>query len=133
MKLKFRAWDKKTKWMLKWSDILEGKIGNAWSLFMETLRGDNSRFILMQYTGLLDKGGKEIYEGDIVKYNCDYNDEDTLHQVKWFGDEGYPAFDLEPSLDVEMNGLSLVDSNDEGYTLEIIGNIYSNPKLLLNC
>ena len=117
MQLKFRAWDKKTKWMLKWSDILEGKTGNAWSFFMETLRGDNSRFTLMQYTGLLDKGEKEIYEGDVIniyrqiidKVNEDATELIENIVVKW---------------DYEQLSALFYDK------IEVIGNIYENPELL---
>lgn len=73
-------------------------------------------WIVMQYTGLLDKNGKEIYEGDIAKSNYG-----KLYQIKW-GDEGYWMAD---PLNATGDWFFLFD-----FTWEIIGNIYENPELL---
>jgi uncharacterized phage protein (TIGR01671 family) len=86
---------------------------------------------LMQYTGLHDKNGKEIWEGDIVRVVYDGSLENEggdaeVRQVKWgAGDEHYPAFDLEGN-DMETNALSVAMHNGE---IEVIGNIYENPEL----
>ena len=85
---------------------------------------------LMQYTGLLDKNGKEIYEGDIVKvqeFDDDYDA--TNHVVEYCGDRNYLAFDIK-GWDGDANGLS----EAQGYPFEcvVIGNIYENPELLTN-
>lgn len=77
-----------------------------------------------QFTGLVDRNGKRIFEGDIIK-DCDY---DHIYTVRYFGDEGYPAFDCHPELQFcECNGLShLVAAS----AIEVIGNIHDNPELL---
>ena len=80
-----------------------------------------------QFTGLPDKQGKEIYEGDVVEVN--EGGEISIHQVRWFGDYNYPAFDLDPDLDCECNGLQHIASGDD-ITMTVIGNIYNNPELL---
>ncbi|HCJ4328386.1 TPA: hypothetical protein NR315_001696 [Listeria innocua] len=86
--------------------------------------------LLMQYTGLKDKYGKKIFEGDIVAFS-----EDDFHvfnsQVEYFLEDGYPAFDIKvPSTyyfdsnvfsEVSMSGL---------YEIEVIGNIHENPEIL---
>jgi hypothetical protein len=82
----------------------------------------DKRFVVMQFTGLLDKNGKEIYEGDILKINL-YNDEWKTKVRTYLGRliidvEGY---------DWNTTALSFLD--DEAET-EVIGNIYENPELL---
>lgn len=77
-----------------------------------------------QYTGLTDKNGNKIFEGDIVK-SCEYDD---IYIIRYFDDHNYPAFDCVPEVPLcECNGLAFL-VNTEG--CEIIGNIYDNPELL---
>ncbi len=75
------------------------------------------RWHVMQYTGLKDKHGKEIYEGDIVTLSYDTN---ALGTIEWAEEHG---------------GFSIDWGSEVVYTLDvvglkIIGNIYENPELL---
>jgi hypothetical protein len=75
---------------------------------------------LMQYTGLLDKNGKEIYEGDIVK-----RDNNDISVIYW--NLKTTGFILTPN-HTKLRGevvLGLLHTQ-----MEVIGNIYENPNLL---
>lgn len=81
-----------------------------------------------QYTGLTDKNGNKIFEGDIVRYRPEYWCEPQQSVVEYCADKwNYPAFDLKDH-DYEGNGLQF--AHEEGVGLEVIGNIHDNPELL---
>lgn len=80
-----------------------------------------------QFTGMYDKNGVSIYEGDIVQYQPEYEPASLRSFVVYFADKyNYPAFDLAEH-NYEANGLQC--AHEEG-GCEVIGTIYDNPELL---
>ena len=119
--IKFRVWDSFCGgWSKNSINLLYDKDGII-SFEMGT------RYALMQFTGLYDKHGREIYEGDIVKTTDGI--EESIHEIKYCIDFEYPAFELVPTPDVGCNALQhAICSGDE--EIEVIGNIYESPELL---
>lgn len=104
--IKFRAWHKENREMREVTNLdLPNTTENEW-------------LVAMQYTGLVDKNGKEIYEGDVIEY------QESKHikvrcQIEWeIG--GWTATNT-------MQGLANLRLSE---MWEVIGNIYENPELL---
>lgn len=125
--LKFRAWDKQEKQMMKVSAIsLENKeIGVKNFRTYHFFRIKNIE--LMQYTGLKDKNGTEIYEGDIVKFTHKIgygwgNNKGDIAEIKYMIDGvSFSGFGFRNSVPLTAN---------KANKLEVIGNIHENPELL---
>lgn len=125
--IKFRAWQRDKRMMCKVRDI--HFLSEQASLEEKENVINTRRFKdikLMQFTGLYDKNGKEIYEGDIIKYSA-YLDESAeikegIAQVVWDKEETgyYLANDYKSNLFYLIKDLEC----------EVIGNIYENYELL---
>lgn len=128
---KFRAWTEEGKVM--YYDVYPFK-DNTLLLSYDEISFDEvpaSDFILMQSTGMLDKNGKEIFEGDIVKYKsgCNTYAEEVAYD-KNFG--GFGVRDAKADIIFTFGEVFEDEVLEDIYIkpLEVIGNIYDNPELL---
>lgn len=149
---RYRAWNKATKEMHEVDDIVSIDFGKS-EICVKTLffgkfsYYDLDDLVLMQSTGLTDKNGKEIFEGDILKFNDEWDEycyegyvDGEITGVNYveiekettcfgFGKTRIP----ESSLFDLMNNEHLAFKElitDTSFEFEIIGNIYTNPELV---
>nr|WP_298927364.1 YopX family protein [uncultured Erythrobacter sp.] len=115
--IKFRVWDKASNQMLDNDCLLHGDYGE-WPRIVFALNGEDADYTLMQFTGLTDKNGTEIYEGDVVE----------LHGQLFAAVYDAPQFWL--SKDGSPDGLEDTFYSDSGMLYEVVGNVYENPELL---
>lgn len=121
--VKFRAWDSFNSKMIEIGEL---------EIISINPNLDFANYDVMQFTGLKDKNGKEIYEGDLLvdEYPSDHDENETLYsylpvvwcdkQLMWCVDGSF-----------KKDGSFLTSMVDYfGEYLEVKGNIYENPELL---
>ena len=121
-KIEFRAWDKLNKIMtydvLNKQPILEMvNVGTPQQDSIIVGLEEYSDLELMQFTGLLDKNGKEIFESDVLKIYYEGNQKSYLKKVKWLNDA------------INKGRWDALD-NCAFTSCEVVGNIFENPELL---
>lgn len=116
--INFRAWDTKTGLMFQ--DVVLAR-ENVFFSKLDPMSKTNEELIPMQFTGLKDKNGKEIYEGDILREHKDKRCKPMIAVVEW--DEYTTGFSFEGHWDYG-------DLDTNWNETEVIGNIYENPELL---
>lgn len=127
MKEKFRAWLKNDKEMIDVDEI-------HWDNGNFEFIGDGITFQrladeveLMQSTGLKDKNGNEIFEGDVVQYqNTKVPSADSKGVIRYFDNWAMFGIDIEHNEPRALffNGLA------DHISLDVVGNIYENPELI---
>ena len=122
---RFRAWDKEFKEMVQVDALVfDEQIIKVTYKNGNVVKEDLKNYVLMQSTGLRDKSGKEIFEGDILKVTnlaswlevVSFNEKKAMFVSKETksGVEETPLYDL---------------FNTDIFEVEIVGNIYTNPEL----
>lgn len=112
--IKFRGWSQATKLMI---------YGDSWQIsakYQDCKNWDGEHVLLLQFTGLLDKNGKEIYEGDIINNKSVV----TFNRGRFVGCYTYEK---------HGGGWGYSDEWEDDLhrmVVEVIGNIYENPDLL---
>ena len=122
--IKFRVWDKLNKKMIyligfiyKETEIRIWYYDSEGLLVNESFNKEN--VILMQYTGLKDKNGVEIYEGDVLEQeiNCMYHEGKNIREVRYADDQFLSG-------DCSLHGAI------KSFDAVVIGNIHENPELV---
>ena len=122
---KFRAWHNELGRMMSISDMwfnvgLLGEIGLNDAVMNDYITVSPDEIKLMQSTGLKDKNGKEIFEGDIVKMATDVYSKLTYYEVVRHRGGAY-------RLESKQHGCELWLRHAD---CEVVGNVYENPELL---
>ena len=127
---KFRAWHNELGRMMSISDMWFnvdslGEIGLNDAVMNDYITVSPNEINLMQSTGLKDKNGKEIFEGDVV----DYKGRKAI--IKWHG--SYASFIYRFVDELQERASDWDPLFLACYHFEVIGNIYENPELLEDC
>lgn len=113
--IKFRAWDReKGEWTLPSPCV-------SHSNFLEI---GNESIEVMQFTNLFDKNGKEIYEGDVVRFGDNVIHDGALAHCVWLN-TGFVYHILTGQYKNKYT-----DMSDTWRSYEVVGNIYEQPELL---
>ena len=121
---KFRAWDKFDKVIrdVTLLDYNQFFVGYSYPVFMKS----TMHMELMRSTGLHDKNGQEIFEGDVLEIE---DEGEVLGNAKLTWNNEQAVFMIE-AINVDDIAPFYEILSDESYSYRVVGNVYDNPELL---
>lgn len=123
---RFRAWDVEFKELVRVDAlVLDEQVIKATYNNGNVVKDDLKNYVLMQSTGLMEKNGKEIFEGDILSIETD--EENVRVEVSWDSKHALFVFDSKKYNAKEALG-ELFEDNP--YPFKIIGNVWEDPELV---
>lgn len=124
---RFRAWDKEFKEMVQVDALVfDEQLIKATYKNGNVVKEDLKNYVLMQSTGLTDKNGKEIFEGDILSIETDEENVKVKIEVSW--DSKHALFVFESKKYNEKEALGEL-FEDNPYPFKIIGNVWEDQEL----
>ena len=127
--IKFRVWDKNRKTFLDFYWAVD-KLGRTFSILDKYVYDEFTDEIeLMQYTGLKDMNGVEIYEGDVVNVSWPLSKLKGINHAIGYSEvkDGHPVSE---AIDWYEDVSRLIQTHDNGGQITVVGNCFENPELL---
>ena len=123
--IKFRAWSERYEKMD--NDYM---MSGGWeNCQLDDFFNRDDGIVVMQYTGLKDKNGKEIYEGDICHVNENQTEDMSFDMLGAYGEFGVVIFNEDGCFGMKLTDTKRIMKIDDE-DIEIIGNKFENPELL---
>ena len=123
--IKFRAWDNENRYMITSKQGIFTALRNSMNITVQDngyynngdlLKPNKEKYTLMQYTGLKDKNGIEVYEGDKVMFDYEWTEPDEIGVITWNKDTA--SFQIKGH--IPSSSMKRLDK------MKVIGNIYEN-------